>query len=27
MANAETTCIDRMIAPESRPRSRSDDGA
>jgi len=27
MANAETTCIDRMIAPESRQRSRSDDGA
>jgi len=27
MANAETTGIDRMIAPESRPRSRSDDGA
>ena len=26
-ANAETTCIDRMIAPESRPRSRSDEGA
>ena len=23
----ETTCIERMIAPESRLRSRSDDGA
>jgi uncharacterized protein (TIGR03382 family) len=25
--SAETACIDRMIAPESWPRSRSDDGA